>query len=143
LIRPRPFWFQGQPPVPPDFSIERTQAGGRFEGVFSGCTTKTGRPARIDDPTLAMRRIESMFGALFIARTRAHVRARASLGADDDDDPPPAPALPFRTPLADVAQLVEHFTRNEGVPGSSPGVGFWGLQGFLASGSARALLGGT
>ena len=25
--------------------------------------------------------------------------------------------------LADVAQLVEHFTRNEGVPGSSPGVG--------------------
>jgi hypothetical protein len=24
---------------------------------------------------------------------------------------------------ADVAQLVEHFTRNEGVPGSSPGVG--------------------
>jgi uncharacterized cupin superfamily protein len=26
--------------------------------------------------------------------------------------------------LADVAQLVEHFTRNEGVPGSSPGVGF-------------------
>jgi hypothetical protein len=27
-------------------------------------------------------------------------------------------------PPADVAQLVEHFTRNEGVPGSSPGVGF-------------------
>ena len=27
---------------------------------------------------------------------------------------------------ADVAQLVEHFTRNEGVPGSSPGVGFEG-----------------
>ncbi len=26
-------------------------------------------------------------------------------------------------PFADVAQLVEHFTRNEGVPGSSPGVG--------------------
>ncbi len=26
---------------------------------------------------------------------------------------------------ADVAQLVEHFTRNEGVPGSSPGVGFY------------------
>src|SRR4051812_5997562 len=25
--------------------------------------------------------------------------------------------------IADVAQLVEHFTRNEGVPGSSPGVG--------------------
>ena len=25
--------------------------------------------------------------------------------------------------FADVAQLVEHFTRNEGVPGSSPGVG--------------------
>ena len=24
---------------------------------------------------------------------------------------------------ADVAQLVEHFTRNEGVPGSNPGVG--------------------
>jgi hypothetical protein len=26
---------------------------------------------------------------------------------------------------ADVAQLVEHFTRNEGVPGSIPGVGFY------------------
>jgi hypothetical protein len=25
--------------------------------------------------------------------------------------------------FADVAQLVEHFTRNEGVPGSNPGVG--------------------
>jgi hypothetical protein len=31
---------------------------------------------------------------------------------------------------ADVAQLVEHFTRNEGVPGSSPGVGSVDLQGF-------------
>src|SRR4249920_1345073 len=30
--------------------------------------------------------------------------------------------------LADVAQLVEHFTRNEGVPGSSPGVGLKALQ---------------
>src|SRR5207248_4822776 len=30
------------------------------------------------------------------------------------------------TAPADVAQLVEHFTRNEGVPGSSPGVGFAG-----------------
>ena len=28
---------------------------------------------------------------------------------------------------ADVAQLVEHFTRNEGVPGSSPGVGFYDM----------------
>jgi hypothetical protein len=28
---------------------------------------------------------------------------------------------------ADVAQLVEHFTRNEGVPGSSPGVGSDGI----------------
>jgi hypothetical protein len=44
-------------------------------------------------------------------------------------------AEPFAIPTlhwiapADVAQLVEHFTRNEGVPGSSPGVGFasfWG-----------------
>src|SRR4051812_14159634 len=30
--------------------------------------------------------------------------------------------------FADVAQLVEHFTRNEGVPGSSPGVGSPALQ---------------
>jgi hypothetical protein len=41
-------------------------------------------------------------------------------------------------PVADVAQLVEHFTRNEGVPGSSPGVGFGRkylkLGGFLTSG---------
>ena len=34
-------------------------------------------------------------------------------------------------PFADVAQLVEHFTRNEGVPGSNPGVG---------SGAGRLLL---
>ena len=33
---------------------------------------------------------------------------------------------------ADVAQLVEHFTRNEGVPGSSPGVGSSYLQGKCA-----------
>ena len=33
------------------------------------------------------------------------------------------PRLDWNSP-ADVAQLVEHFTRNEGVPGSSPGVGF-------------------
>jgi hypothetical protein len=33
---------------------------------------------------------------------------------------------------ADVAQLVEHFTRNEGVPGSSPGVGSrWICRYFL------------
>ena len=34
---------------------------------------------------------------------------------------PPEDGYSRRT--ADVAQLVEHFTRNEGVPGSSPGVG--------------------
>ena len=35
---------------------------------------------------------------------------------------------------ADVAQLVEHFTRNEGVPGSIPGVGFpWIHAGFAGS----------
>ena len=34
--------------------------------------------------------------------------------------------------LADVAQLVEHFTRNEGVPGSSPGVGSPGERGMPA-----------
>ena len=33
------------------------------------------------------------------------------------------PLLPPGRDPADVAQLVEHFTRNEGVPGSSPGVG--------------------
>jgi hypothetical protein len=32
---------------------------------------------------------------------------------------------------ADVAQLVEHFTRNEGVRGSNPRVGFPDLQHFL------------
>ena len=31
---------------------------------------------------------------------------------------------------ADVAQLVEHFTRNEGVPGSIPGVGFQAYAGI-------------
>ena len=38
--------------------------------------------------------------------------------------------------FADVAQLVEHFTRNEGVPGSSPGVGSSEapLRGFCSDG---------
>jgi predicted nucleotidyltransferase len=37
---------------------------------------------------------------------------------------PTGPAAAARLPdRADVAQLVEHFTRNEGVPGSNPGVG--------------------
>ena len=39
---------------------------------------------------------------------------------------------------ADVAQLVEHFTRNEGVPGSSPGVG----SGDSASRTFRGQRGG-
>ena len=35
----------------------------------------------------------------------------------------PRPPIRESPANADVAQLVEHFTRNEGVPGSSPGVG--------------------
>ena len=48
---------------------------------------------------------------------------------------------------ADVAQLVEHFTRNEGVPGSIPGVGssekpcLAGLFAFLGQGSRACLVG--
>jgi hypothetical protein len=44
---------------------------------------------------------------------RAPVRSRALREPPIDSSPK----------VADVAQLVEHFTRNEGVPGSSPGVG--------------------
>jgi len=48
---------------------------------------------------------------------------------------------------ADVAQLVEHFTRNEGVPGSSPGVGFEGntckCGGFVLSRLPRCVVGGN
>ena len=44
----------------------------------------------------------------------------------------PAPASwqagQMRGKRADVAQLVEHFTRNEGVRGSSPRVGFGKAQ---------------
>ncbi len=36
----------------------------------------------------------------------------------------------YNQAVADVAQLVEHFTRNEGVRGSSPRVGFVDLQDF-------------
>src|SRR6202035_4450980 len=45
---------------------------------------------------------------------------------------------------ADVAQLVEHFTRNEGVPGSSPGVGSLGTPattGVPRLGAVRLLAG--
>src|SRR5437588_11225341 len=42
---------------------------------------------------------------------------------------------------ADVAQLVEHFTRNEGVPASSPGVGLRRLPGLssMISDPARSM----
>src|SRR5438132_10358813 len=44
---------------------------------------------------------------------------------------------------ADVAQLVEHFTRNEGVRGSNPRVGSVGLQRFLRRcGRSRRLVAG-
>ena len=45
-------------------------------------------------------------------------RAHAALGVSTIRRVPPTMDRP-----ADVAQLVEHFTRNEGVPGSNPGVG--------------------
>ena len=45
--------------------------------------------------------------------------------------------------LADVAQLVEHFTRNEGVRGSSPRVGFWLIcRDFSTLGNSGEPLGG-
>src|SRR5439155_8760864 len=58
--------------------------------------------------------------ALIPSATRSRITA-ASLGVG-------SPKAPLRDRRytgcpADVAQLVEHFTRNEGVPGSSPGVG--------------------
>ena len=58
----------------------------------------------------------------------AAVRARGRRIAGQGSDPAgwfdgSRPRLDWGSP-ADVAQLVEHFTRNEGVPGSSPGVGF-------------------
>ena len=43
--------------------------------------------------------------------------------APDGSEAPPKPPIDSIGEDADVAQLVEHFTRNEGVPGSSPGVG--------------------
>src|SRR5437867_2992170 len=48
----------------------------------------------------------------------------------------PAKRLRFEDP-ADVAQLVEHFTRNEGVPGSSPGVGFRPFAGVSSALATR------
>ena len=69
------------------------------------------------------------------ANARGARRAREDGGDEqpardtNSDDPGPPPVSAARPALhslgpADVAQLVEHFTRNEGVPGSSPGVGF-------------------
>lgn len=64
------------------------------------------------------------------AYERLRARLRLTEAAADRDSAAPAqlraggqkedPEIPAN---ADVAQLVEHFTRNEGVPGSSPGVG--------------------
>ena len=62
-------------------------------------------------------------GAGHPGRHKAHFAeialGRAGLTGPGDSSPEPAKV----GSLADVAQLVEHFTRNEGVPGSSPGVG--------------------
>src|SRR5215213_8504232 len=53
-------------------------------------------------------------------KERPRIRARRATSTIDQSGRPP---LSFAR-RADVAQLVEHFTRNEGVPGSNPGVGF-------------------
>ncbi len=45
-------------------------------------------------------------------------------------DGTPARSVLECTDPAGVAQLVEHFTRNEGVPGSNPGVGSPGVKRF-------------
>src|SRR6185503_21031650 len=55
--------------------------------------------------------------------------ARRDVNLDPSPEPRPPgsdvdPQTGYSRTSADVAQLVEHFTRNEGVPGSSPGVGF-------------------
>jgi hypothetical protein len=50
----------------------------------------------------------------------------------------PHPGQRYTDRPADVAQLVEHFTRNEGVPGSSPGVGSLALQELWPQSLARA-----
>ena len=70
---------------------------------------------------------------------RCERRLRLPRAAADQDFAAPAQpeiALGRRTiqeipASADVAQLVEHFTRNEGVPGSSPGVGSGICRDFL------------
>jgi hypothetical protein len=62
-----------------------------------------------------------VFGALPEPRGKRKATFEASYRI-----PPPSPASPSRSGLethAGVAQLVEHFIRNEGVTGSSPVVG--------------------
>ena len=53
-----------------------------------------------------------------------------------------APAL-HSDGRADVAQLVEHFTRNEGVRGSNPRVGFGVIAGVLRAGNNEDCQAGT
>jgi len=50
-------------------------------------------------------------------------RSPSSPAASESRPAPPLASASTIDAPADVAQLVEHFTRNEGVPGSSPGVG--------------------
>jgi hypothetical protein len=47
----------------------------------------------------------------------------------------PVAAMAYEQAAINSSQDVgDHFTRNEGVPGSSPGVGFGDLQGFFCFG---------
>ena len=66
--------------------------------------------------------LDTLLGTLEEVLRSRRLDPRASTRAPRG--PEARPENGYSRALADVAQLVEHFTRNEGVPGSNPGVGF-------------------
>ena len=83
-----------------------------------------GRPAWDRRPILRQRTKPNTIGGVWQFKTRAGKAPSHRAGClQPGSHSPISAAGPRLNGHADVAQLVEHFTRNEGVPGSSPGVG--------------------
>ena len=133
--------------------IFRTVSNSSGASSAAATSTATGTPPRGNATTIgccgrshdnsAASRLPAWVRSAKIIPEGSSTEGRAAICADPDqglgntrsghrrtgDSTPSSPALSCTSPAArtgsaDVAQLAEHFTRNEGVPGSSPGVGF-------------------
>ena len=130
-IRRRTSWATGCAPATPEFGEAPSgrSSGARSAGARALRGLLRGR-ARVGGRGRARRRSTRPTACACSRSWRPRAAPRSSARCSPPPRSYPSSPHPGRRPLlppgrdpADVAQLVEHFTRNEGVPGSSPGVG--------------------